>query len=166
MPKATSMLRHRLLIAIRSVLVGWALLLLLSYAIERPLLIGTARLLGGDWLATAKVSLDCMELAATGWVIGRLHRSAPLLGVLAFGATLAFCRFDPLLDIRLPWLVRLAADAFRDADYLNALASTAFQYLLLFASLIVGALLSRPGQIPLSVINENLQRGDGKDLIV
>jgi len=141
--------------------VGWAVLLPLAYAIEHLLLIGTARLLGGYWLATATVSFDCLALAATGWVIGRLHRSAPLLGVLAFAATLAFCPFEPPLEMRLPWLVRLAEAALRDPDYFSPLASAAFQYLLLYGSLIVGALLSRSARPPLSITNQKLPVNDG-----
>jgi hypothetical protein len=148
------MLRRRLLIAARSILVGWATLLPLTYVVERPLLIWTARLVGAHWVATAKLSLDCLALAATGWVIGRLHRSAPLLGVLAFAATLCFRNLDPLLAIDVPWLLRLAVDAFRDTRYLDSLFTTAAQHLFLFGSLIVGALLSRPAPTPLSLFGE------------
>jgi hypothetical protein len=149
--------RRLLLIAIRPILVGWAMLFALTYLVERPLVIWTARLVGAYWLATAKVSLDCLALAATGWVIGRLHRSTPLLSVLAFASTLALYNFDPLLDLNLRWLIRLAAEALRDPRYVGPFATTLVQYLLLFASLMVGALLSRPAPAPLSVFDENLR---------
>src|SRR5215469_17240345 len=84
------MLWHWLLIVARSILVGWAALLALTYIVERPLILWTAPLVGDHWVATAKLSLDCLTLAATGWLVGRLSRSAPLFGALAFAATLAF----------------------------------------------------------------------------
>lgn len=151
------MLRQRLLIALRSILVGWAALFALTYVIERPLLVWTAPLVGAHWVATAKLSLDCLTLAATGWVIGRLDRRAPLLGVLAFAATLGFCNFDPLLNINLPLLIRLAADVLRDTRFWNPFATVAVQYLFLFGSLIVGALLGRPSPKPLSLFGKNLR---------
>jgi hypothetical protein len=157
MPKNKAMLGKRSLIVLRSVLVGWAMLLLFTAVIEPPLLAGTVRLAGGYWLATAKLSLDCLALAATGWLIGRLHRSAPLFAVLVFSATLAFAPFGPLPEARFTWLVRLTANAFSDRAYLNPLGSAALEYLLLFASLIGGTLLSRPAHKPLSVINEDLR---------
>jgi hypothetical protein len=151
------MLPNRLFIVARSILVGWGTLFALTDLVERPLLIWTIPLLGSHWVATAKLSLDCLALAATGWLIGRLHRPAPLLGVLAFAATLAFCNLDPLLDTNVLWLIRLAADAVRDTHYLGSFATTTAQYLFLFGSLIVGALLSRPSSGPLSLFRENLR---------
>lgn len=78
---------------------GWAALFALTYLVERPLLVLTAPVAGAHWVATVKLALDCLVLAAIGWVIGRLDRSAPLPGVLAFAATLAFCNLDPLLSL-------------------------------------------------------------------
>ena len=82
------MRRSWVFVALRSILVGWAALLALTYIIERPLLLWAAHLLGDHWTATAKLSLDCLMLAATGWLVGRLNRSmsraAPLFGVLVF----------------------------------------------------------------------------------
>ena len=66
------MLRGRLLVAVRSILVGWAAMLALTYLVERPLILWTAPLVGDHWVATAKLSLDCLTLAATGWLVGRL----------------------------------------------------------------------------------------------
>jgi hypothetical protein len=148
------MLRRRLRIAAQSILVGWAALFLLTYILERPLILWTAPLVGAHWLATAKLALDCLALAATGWIIGRLHRSAPLLGVLAFAATLGFFNLDPLLSIDIPLLLRLAVDALRDTSYLSGLATMADQDLFLLGSLIVGGLLSRPPPIPLSLFGK------------
>ena len=147
-------MRRRLLIAIQSILVGWAVLFALGYIVERPLLIWTAHLVGAQWVATAKLSLDCLTLATTGWVVGRCARSAPLFGVLAFAATLGFCSFDPLLDTNLSWLIRLGWGALRDTRYLSLLAAPAVSYLFLFGSLFGGALLSRPLKAPFSLFDE------------
>jgi hypothetical protein len=155
------MLRRWLLIVVRSILVGWAALLALTYIVERPLILWTAPLVGDHWVATAKLSLDCLMLAATGWLVGRLNRSmsraAPLFGVLVFGLTLAFGNLDPSLGIDFALLIRLAGDVLHDSRYLSPLATTAAQYLFLFGSLIVGALLSRPSPRPLSLFREDLR---------
>ncbi len=152
------MLRRLLVIALGSILVGWATLFALTYLVERPVLIWTAPVLGAHWVATAKLSLDCMALAATGWVIGRLHRDTPVVGALLFAATLAFCNIDSLLDVNVLALIRLAADALHDTRLLGPLATTAVQYSFLFGSLMVGALLSRPSTAPLSIFRENMRR--------
>jgi hypothetical protein len=151
------MLLHRLLIAVRSILVGWAALLALTYVIERPLLLWAAPVVGDHWVATTKLSLDCLALAATGWTVGRLSRSAPLFGGLAFAVTLAVSNLGPSLGIELRWLIQLAEDALRDSHYLGPLATTAAQSLVLFGSLIVGALLGRPSPKPLSLFRQDLQ---------
>jgi hypothetical protein len=151
------MVLPRLRIVIRSILSGWAALFLITYLLERPLLIVTAPLLGATWFPTARLGLDCTALAATGWTVGRLHRSAPVLGVLAFAATLTFRDFDPLLGLNVPWLIRLAADAVRDSLYLDSLAATAASHILMFGSLIAGGLLSRPAPAPVSILGGTLR---------
>ena len=140
-----------MLILARSILVGWTMLFALAYAVEHPLLSWTARLLGASWFVTIRIILDCMGLAAVGWVIGRFHRGAPVLGVLAFAATLSFRDLDPLVAVNVPWLVRLTKDTLRDSLYLESLMATVVQHVLLFGSLIVGALLSRPRPMPISI---------------
>jgi hypothetical protein len=153
------MAQNRLLNAARTVLVpilvsvttGWAVLIILSYAVEHPLILWSARWLGAHWVATAKLSLDCLILAATGWIIGRTRGTAPMPGVVAFAVTLAFGNFDPSLGIDFPALVRLAEGALGDTRLLNPLVTTAAQHLFLFGSLIVGGLLSRPPGTPLSL---------------
>lgn len=127
------------------------MLFALTYLLERPLLVWTAPLVGSHWVATVKLALDCLVLVATGWAIGRLDRSAPLPGVLAFAATLAFFDLDPLLDLNVIPLARLAADVVRDTRYLGVLATVAVPYLLQFGSLIAGAFLSSPSRAPLSL---------------
>lgn len=148
---------HRLLIAVRAILVGWAVLFALTYLVERPVVIWTAPLLGSHWVATAKLSLDCLTLAATGWIIGRLHRSAPVVSVLAFALTLAFFNFDPLLNTNIVWLIRLAAYTLRDPHVLSSFATTAAQYAFLYGSLMAGGLLSRPSPTPLSLFDEKFR---------
>jgi hypothetical protein len=146
-------LGHRLLIWVRPILLGWATLIPLAYITERLLLPWTTRLLGAGWLPTVRISLECLALAATGWAIGRLHRSAPVRSALIFAATLSFWDLEPWPAINVPWLMRLAADAFRDSRYLGSLADTAVQHLLLFGSLMVGALLGRPSGKPVSLFD-------------
>ena len=148
---------HRLCFWVRPILVGWAVLVPLAYLTERLLLPWTIRLLGGAWLPTAQVLLECFVLAVTGWVIARLHRSAPIPSVLIFAATLSFRDLDPLLAINVPWLIRLVADALRDSRYLGSLVETASEHLLLFGSLFAGALLSRPSRRPVSLFNSTVQ---------
>lgn len=151
------MLRRRLYIAARSILLGWATILALGYLVERPLLIWTAPLVGAHWVATVKLSLDCLALAATGWIIGRLHRDAPLLGTVAFAVTLALFNLDPLLDTNVVLLIRVLAAAFGDLRNLDSLGTALVQYCLLFGCLIAGGLLSRPSARPLSLFREHLR---------
>jgi len=148
------MLRRPFFVAVLSVVTGWAVLFALTYLVERPILIWTAPLVGAHWIATAKLSLDCFMLAGTGWVMGRLHRPAPLLGTLAFAVTLAFHNFDPLLDLDVRWLIWLAVHAYQPG-YFSPFLTAAVRHLLLFGSLLIGALLSRPSPVPLSIFREN-----------
>ena len=149
------MMRRRLFVALRSVLIGWATLLLIALLLERPLLALTAPILGVKWLATAALALDCANLVATGWVVGRLNRTGPIFGVLVFAATLTFSDFTPVLAINIPWLLHLAADALRDSGYLSSLVSTTATQVLLFGSLVAGGLLSRAPEKPMSIAVEN-----------
>jgi hypothetical protein len=149
-----AMVRYRLWIVARSVAAGWAVLIVLTYLADRPLLRLTAPVVGAQWVATASLSLDCLKLAATGWIIGRLHRTAPLPGVLAFAATLGLFNLEAWLPLDVPWLIRLALDAVHDTRLWGPLATTAVQHVLLFGSLIAGGLLSRPPQTPLSLFDE------------
>ena len=141
-----------MLISARSILLGWATLFIVAFLVERPLLIWTAPLLGASWFATAHLALDCAALAATGWVAGRLSRPGPMLGVLVFAGTLTFWDFGSLLPINVPWLFRLAADAFQDTLYWESLATTAATHIFLFGSLIGGGLLSRPRRPLVSIM--------------
>jgi hypothetical protein len=143
---------HRVLTATRGVLVGWAALLLLTYLVEQPLLGWTAPLFGVVWIATARLSLHCLVMAGTGWLVGRANRTHAVADVLVFAATL--CPWGLLL-INVPWLVRLTWDALRDTSYLDAWFTTAASHVFLFGSLIAGGMLSRPPR-PILTIAEPL----------
>src|ERR1700704_1353678 len=116
-------MHRRLFVAVRAVLIGWAILLFIAFVLEHPLLAWIAPILGAKWLATAGLALDCLALAATGWGAGRLDRTSPIFGVLIFAATLTFWDFTPVLAINIPWLLRLAANALRDSGYVTSLVS-------------------------------------------
>ena len=139
-------------LALRAIVVGWAVLLPATYLIERPLLFLAARLLGAGWFPTARLALDCLILAATGWVIGRFHRPAAAWAILAFALTLCFWDFDPLLSMNVPWLIQLAGDTLRQSLYLESLATTALQHVLLFGSLFAASFLSRATPAPASIL--------------
>ena len=140
--------------ALRPLAVGWAVLIALTYLAERPLFLLAAPLVGAHWAATASLALNCLKLAATGWVIGRLHRKTALLGVLIFAASLCLFSFEAWLPLDVPGLFRLAMDALHDPRYGWSLATTAAQHVLLFGSLIAGGLLSRPPETPLSLFGK------------
>jgi hypothetical protein len=138
-------MRRRLLSAAGSILLGWLILLLIAWLPERALLMLIAGRLGASWFPTVRLILDCSVLAITGWVIGRLSPSSPLLTVAAFAATLTFWDFGELLEIRVPWLLQLAGDALRDPRYWDSLVYTAAIQAFLFGSLFTGARLNRHG---------------------
>jgi hypothetical protein len=146
------MMRQWLLLAVRAVLIGWATLLLIVYLVEHPLLVVAAPILGAQWLATAGLALDCTALAATGWVVGRLNRTSPIVAVLIFAATLTFWDFTPAMAINIPWVIRLVVNTVRDSNSLSLLFSTAASQAFLFGSLLAGGLLSRPREKPVSIV--------------
>jgi hypothetical protein len=148
-------MRHRLLIAARSILLGWVALLAATYLVERPLLRWTAPLLGASWFPTAQLALECAALAATGWVMGRWNRSGAIPAVLVFAAMIAVWNFSLVPAINIPWLFRLMRDTIGDARYLESLITTAVTHALLFGSLIIGARLSRPRQTTMSVLSSH-----------
>ncbi|HLI82807.1 MAG TPA: TIGR03790 family protein [Bryobacteraceae bacterium] len=136
----------------RAILAGWAALVVSSLAVERPLLWAAAHPLGSQWFPTARVSLDCLLLAAAGCLTARLHRRAPLAALLAFAATLSLWDLDPLVSLNVPWLLRFGFDALRHGAYLNSFANTAVRHLLLFASLLAGGFRGRPVPKPVSIL--------------
>ena len=149
-------MRERFSILARSILIGWAMLLAISYLLLRPLLIWTAPRLGPSWFPTTQLSLECAVLAGTGWLVGHLNRSGAVVGVVVFAATLTPWDFGQVLGINVPSLVRLTADAFRDPRYFDSLIATAGAHALLFGSLIVGGLWRRLSRTePLSIVGSD-----------
>jgi hypothetical protein len=136
-------MRKRLFLAARSILLGWVMLLLIAYVLERPLLNLIGTIFGASWFPTFHLMLDCLVLAVTGWAIGRFAPANPILGVLAFAATLTFPNFGEIVEINIPWLLKLAGDALGDARYWESLGYTAVIQMFLFGSLVGGAMLSR-----------------------
>ena len=148
-------MRERLWTLARSILIGWATLLAISYLLH-PLLIWTAPLVGATWFPTVQLSLQCSALAGTGWVVGHMNRSGAVGGVLIFAATLTPWDLGQVLAINVPGLVRLTADALRDPRYFDSLIATAGAHALLFGSLIVGGLLRRLSRTePLSIVGSD-----------
>jgi hypothetical protein len=144
--------RQQLFVALRSIPIGWVTLGLLVFPIERPLLIWTAPVISAQWMATARLGLDCVVLVAAGWVVGRLARPSSMLGVLVFAATLTVWDLSSLVEINVPWLVRLLAHLLSgDTSYFGSLVSTAVIQALLFGSLVGGGLLGRAPTKPVSI---------------
>jgi hypothetical protein len=135
--------RRRLFLALRAVFVGWSTLLLIAYLLDGALR-WTAPIIGDVWLATARLTLDCFALAATGWVAGYWSRPYSFFASVVLAATLTLRDFNPLLPIDVPWLLHLAIDTWRDDRYLESLVTTAAGQALLFGCLIAGAMLGRP----------------------
>ena len=143
-------MRHRLLISLRSILLGWAALFGITYLVERPLLLLSARFLGASWVPTEQLALTCLGLAATGWIIGRWNRVDAMASALVFAAMLAVWNFG-LVPIDMPWLFRLIVDSFQDVRYLESLLTSLVTHAFLLGSLLAGAGLSRPVQRPVSI---------------
>ena len=150
------MTRQRLLIALRSIPIGWVSLGLMVFLLEHPLLHLAAPVIGAQWIATATLGFDCAALAATGWVVGRLGRPSPMLSVLVFAATLTVWDLSFMVGINVPWLLRLAVHALRgDSSYLSSLVSTAASQILLFGCLLGGGMLSRDPVKPVSIVADS-----------
>ena len=54
--------------------------------------------LGASWFPAVRLTLECAALAGTGWVIGRLNRSGPVVAALIFAATLEPWDFGEMLE--------------------------------------------------------------------
>ncbi len=156
-------MRRRWLISARSVLLGWAALFAFTYLVERPLLAWTARLLGASWIPTGELALQCVALAATGWIIGRWNRADAVLSVLVFAVMIAVGNFGLAPAINVAWLFRLLIDAIENLRYLESLITTAAAQGLLFGSLFIGAQLARPKPGPLSLTTRAGQQADKMD---
>jgi len=118
---------HKLL-AMRAILIGWVVLFTLSYAVERPLLALGYKWVGGSWWATVSVLMDCAALAASGWVVARLHRPWQTAMLLVF--VLSLVPFDvgsytgQTMALNFPWLLKLALNLVGDSRYLLVFVST------------------------------------------
>jgi hypothetical protein len=141
----------RFLVWARSILAGWATLLILGYAVERPLVHWVAPLFGASWIATVHLSLDGLTLTAAGWVAGRLNRAHAVLSGVVFAATLCFWDFGETLALDVPWLLRLIGNSFHDSRFLDSLIASAETHVLLFGCLIAGAALSRAREKMVSI---------------
>ena len=135
----------------RAITVGWITLLLSIYLVEHPFLIWISGSLGASWFPTVRLMLDSLVLAACGWVVGRLASAKPILTVAVFAVTLSLRDFGDLVELRVPWLFQLMADALRDPRYWESLLSTAVIQAFLFGCLFAGGLLSRRPPATLSI---------------
>ncbi len=109
----------------------------------------TAPWFGASWIATVHLAFDCLTLAAAGFVAGRFNRSRALL----FAATLCFWDFGDALALNVPWLLRLVWNSLHDSRYLDSLVSSVETHMLLFGCLFAGAMLSRPREKPVSIVD-------------
>jgi hypothetical protein len=144
-------MRYRLLIAARSILLGWATLAAVTYLVERPLLRWTLALLGAAWLPTVQLALECAALVGTGWIIGRWCHLDGVRTVSVFAMILAVWNFGLVPAMNVAWLFQLIVDSFGDSRYLESLGTAAVTHAFLFGSLFVGAILSRPARAPVSL---------------
>jgi len=135
----------------RSIVLGWATLLAMAYAVEGPVLRLAAPLFGPTWIATVHLAFDCATLAASGYVTGRFNRSHPVLTAAALAVTLGFWDFGGALALNVPWLLQLIGNSFRDSRYFDSLLASLETHALLFGCLMGGAMLSRPREKPISI---------------
>jgi hypothetical protein len=141
----------RLLVIARAVTLGWCALLLGVYLVEHPLLNRFAPDLGADWFPTVRLMADCSLLAGAGWIVGKVASAQPMLAVAVFAATLSLRDFGDLVELRVPWLLQLLADALREPRYWESLLSTAVIQAFLFGCLFAGGLLSRRAPAALTI---------------
>src|SRR5580698_7615752 len=131
-------MRRKLFISSRSILLAWVALFAIAYLAGRPLLSLTAHLLDASWVPTAQLIVECLALAAAGWVAGRGNR----FDVLILLAMLAVWSFG-LIPINLPWLFRLLVDSLESSRYLESFFTSLATHIFLIGSLFIGSNLSR-----------------------
>ncbi len=149
-------MRHRLLISARSILFGWATLLVVTNMVEHPLLYWTGPLLGATWFPTVQLALECAGLVATGWIIGRWNQRDGIPVAIIFCVMLAVWDFGLAPSINVRWLLQLTVDAFRDARFLESWITAAVSHAFLFGSLFAGVRWSRPRQfVPVSIVADD-----------
>jgi hypothetical protein len=125
-------------IAVRSSVLGWGALFVFKL-MEPPLLRWTAPGVGGSWLPTVQLALECCGLAAIGWLIGRWGN----LGVWFFAATLALLSRGSVPGIDFLWLFHSLLNCFQNTRYLEPFLTSLATHIFLFASLFIGAHLGR-----------------------
>jgi hypothetical protein len=136
-----------------SVCFGWMTLLAIAYWVERPVLHWTAPLFGVTWIATAHLGFDCSAMAAAGFVAGRFNRTHPMWTAGLLAATFCVTDFRGAIAVNVPWLIRLAWNSFHDSRYLDSLVTSLETHVLLFGCLIAGAMLSRPREKAISIVD-------------
>jgi hypothetical protein len=136
---------------IRSLVLGWIVVLAIAYGVEGPLLRWTGPLFGANWFATAHLAFDCLTLAASGWMAGRFGRPHSIPTAVLFALTLCFWDFGDVMALNVPWLLRLVGNSLHDSRYLDSLATSGETHALLFGCLIAGASVSRPREKPVSI---------------
>lgn len=111
----------------------------------------TSPLFAPSSIATVQLTLNCFELAAAGFVAGRLHRPSPMIALALFALSIAFVDFGELMPLNVFWLIRLTRDLWSDSRFFDSWLTTVGTHLLLFGSLIAGGMLSRPRRAPVSI---------------
>jgi hypothetical protein len=136
---------------LRALLFGWLTLAALAFGVERLMMYWIGPLFGAPWIPTVHLALDCLTLAAAGWVTGRSYRARAIPAALVFAATLCFWDFGRVLALNVPWMLRLAINSVHDTRYVDSLATSVETHFLLFGCLLAGAALSRPRAKPASL---------------
>jgi hypothetical protein len=146
-------MRLRLLITARSIVLGWTMLYAVTNLVVIPLLRWAPTLLDASWLPTVQLGLQCVALAATGWIVGRWNEPDRLPATLLFAAMLGVWDLGLVPAINIRWLFQLVIDVFGSSRYLEGLITAVATHALLFGSLFAGAILSRGRKTkPLSLV--------------
>jgi hypothetical protein len=132
-----------ILFTIRAVLTGWAVLLLLGYAAERPLLWLLQKTVGGQWTQPSSILADFLCFFTAGWVTGRLHRPYERRSVLAFLISLLFFDLEPILPLHFGWVLREISNTIGDSRYLEGLVQAAISNGMYLAAVWAGGTQSR-----------------------
>ena len=137
--------RTHKLSAIRAVVTGWGVWLLLCVLLRNPPAVGQGvwslleQVLPTNWWTHSfypYALITCIVSAASGWIVARLHSPHPMAMVLVFVASLLLCR--------LPWFMALVVDSLDNPRYLHTLSGEFDWIFLTVASILFGGLLSGP----------------------
>jgi hypothetical protein len=132
---------------------GCLALIVVAFAVEVPVLRWMAPFLGPSWIPTAHLGFECAAMAAAGFVAGRFNRSHPMWTAGLLAATFCVTDFRGAIAVNVPWLIRLAWNSFHDSRYLDSLVTSLGTHVLLFGCLIAGAMLSRPREKAISIVD-------------